>query len=133
MIGGGEDNIQELLEACGSVVDRQPARVSQVLTQGEPTRAVAELIPSHTTQGSAANQQILSSISSVLQQSNQLMAMMMRKDGESKGEEDTSRKRKLKEDNHSPEEPIMLLEESYRLEDDAHQTIDFKLRQRLRP
>ena len=132
MIGGGEDDIQELLEACGSVVDRQPARVSQVLTQGEPTRAVAELIPSHTTQGSAANQQILSSISSVLQQSNQLMAMMMRKDGESKGEEDTSRKRKLKEDNHSPEEPIMLLE-SYRLEDDTHQTKDFKLRQRLRP
>ena len=55
------------------------------------------------------------------------MAMMMKKGDESKGEDDNTRKRKLKEDNHDPEEPIMLLEESYRLEDDAHQAIDFKL------
>ena len=136
MIGGGEDDIDELLEACGTVVDRPPARgpsSSQGGSQVCTSRVAAEPLPASTNQGGAANEHILSSISSVLQQSNQLMAMMMKKGDESKGEEDNTRKRKLKEDNHNPEEPIMLLEESYRLEDDAHQAIDFKLRQRLRP
>ena len=43
-------------------------------------------------------------------------------------------KRKNKEESTTtPQEPIMILEESYRIEDDGHETLDTKLRQRLRP
>ena len=56
------------------------------------------------------------------------------KDKESSREKEGQAKRKSKEETIStPQEPIMFLEEAYRIEDDAHETIDTKLRQKLRP
>ena len=52
----------------------------------------------------------------------------------SRDKEESQTKRKNKEESTtSPQEPIMILEESYRIKDDGHKTLDTKLRQRLRP
>ena len=56
------------------------------------------------------------------------------KEKESSREKEGQVKRKSKEETvSSPQEPIMFLEEAYRIEDDGHETIDTKLRQKLRP
>ena len=63
-----------------------------------------------------------------------MMASLLQDREASRDKEEGQAKRKNKEESTtSPQEPIMILEESYRIEDDGHETLDTKLRQRLRP
>ena len=64
---------------------------------------------------------------------NMVVSLLQEKEA-SKEKEDSHAKRRHKEEaTTSPQEPIMFLEESYRIEDDGHETLDTKLRQKLRP
>ena len=69
----------------------------------------------------------------LLQQSQQLTEVVKAQQEERRNEEDRCiGKRKYKEEiSYHPEEPVMLFEESYRIEDDSHEVIDTSLRQRL--
>ena len=92
-------------------------------------------------QDSALNSSIIQSL--MLQQKQQqlfqektfdMMATLLKDSQATKDKEEGQAKRKNKEESTtSPQEPIMILEESYRIEDDGHETLDTKLRQRLRP
>ena len=54
-------------------------------------------------------------------------------DGNEREEEHSVKRKNRDEPSMTPQEPIMFLEESYRIEDDGHETLDTKLRQKLRP
>lgn len=63
-----------------------------------------------------------------------VVAALLREKSDTREKEEGAVKRKSKEESTvSPQEPVLFLEESYKIEDDAHETIDTKLRQRLRP
>ena len=63
-----------------------------------------------------------------------VVTALLREKSDSREKEEGAVKRKSKEESTmSPQEPVLFLEESYKIEDDAHETIDTKLRQRLRP
>ena len=64
----------------------------------------------------------------LLEQNNQLMEMVRQSQG---GESAKCKERN--EVSHSPEEPVMLFDEAYHLEDDGHEKLDLRMRQCLRP
>jgi hypothetical protein len=51
----------------------------------------------------------------------------------SRSEGEESRKRRREDGDGKPQEPELVMLENYKIEDDAHEKIDFKLRQMLRP
>ena len=103
--GGGQHEVPRRLEAA------QAPQYS-----GQPTAASLEL------RRIEMQEKTIGLLTSLLQ------------DKEANKEKEGQAKRKLKEDTMSgPQEPILFLEEAYRIEDDGHETIDTKLRQKLRP
>ena len=74
------------------------------------------------------------SINRLLHQNNELLKMVAEKsqpsgDLESGGQR---AKRKTRDENYEPEDPV-LIQESYRIEDDGHTILDTLWRQRIRP
>ena len=126
MLGGDDNNddLADLLAECGNQVNPPVAR-------GPPP----PLPPPGTATGgfsrSSDSQRHMTStdatVKAVLDQNNRLMEALLGQSQESEG------KRKTREVSYSPQEPVLLLDECYRLEDDAHDKIDTKLRQKLRP
>ena len=78
-----------------------------------------------------SNNDLANSLSKFIEHTGKLMnALANKQETGEKGKD--SGKRKQKEDvSHTPEEPRMLKEEAYNLVDDAHETIDTMLRQKL--
>ena len=73
----------------------------------------------------------------MMQQHNRTMNIMLsvirdKTDGKEKDEPNGKRKSK-EEPSMTPQEPVMFLDEAYRIEDNGHDTLDTKLRQKLRP
>lgn len=65
---------------------------------------------------------------------NLMLSVIRGKTNGSKREEEHGVKSKSRDEpSMTPQEPVMFLEESYRIEDDGHKTLDTKLRQKLRP
>ena len=118
MLGDDEEDLRELVEACSNQVERPDIRDRDAVSRQQPPVA-------STSAGGAGG--IDPTVKALLEQNNQLMEMVRQaKDGES------SKRKERQEVSHSPEEPIMLFDEAYHLEDDGHEKLDLKLRQRLR-
>ena len=122
MLGGDDDNLEALLEDCGSQVDRPRVRLGA-------ERLTGHITAQPQTQGLGM---LVESINSLVKQNNELMRRDERQ-SESRAEETKGKRKDREETNYQPQEPILLLEESYRLEDDGHTTVDTLLRQKLRP
>ena len=121
MLGGDDDDLEALLEDCGDQVDRPRVRVG------------AERLNQITVQPQAQGLGMLvESINSLVKQNNELMRREERQN-DSRIEETRGKRKEREETNYQPQEPILLLEESYRLEDDGHTVVDTLLRQKLRP
>ena len=67
----------------------------------------------------------------MLQQTSKLIEIISNQ--HQRTEEDGQKRKKGEEINYNPQEPVLLFEESYKIEDDGHNKIDTSLRQRLRP
>ena len=121
MLGGddADDDLDDILEEC----NRQPdvninfgEQQQQATSQGIERPSTSRLQDGGTDP----------TIQAILKQNEMLMAAFL---NQSQG----SSKRKTQEEvSYTPEEPVLLLEEAYRIEDDAHERIDTRLRQRLR-
>ena len=89
------------------------------------------VIPQETLRGDG---KLADSIDRLLLQNNELLKMVAeRHEVTGHGEPGrASSKRKSKDENYDPEDPV-LLDETYKIQDDAHTKIDTKLRQMIRP
>ena len=121
MLGGddADDDLNEILEEC----NRQPDL--NINFSAEPH----QMSPPRTERPSTSRQQEGSSdstIQAILKQNEMLMAAFL---SQSQG---GSKRKPMEEVNYSPEDPVLLSEDAYKLEDDAHEKIDTRLRQRLR-
>ena len=123
MLGGedDDDDLEEILQECNAQPNLQ-INFGNV-DESAPLNAREEPSTSDKPEAGLADP----TIKAILKQNEMLMAAIL---NQSQGPE----KRKTQEEvNYSQEDPILLFEESYRLEDDAHEKIDTRLRQRLRP
>ena len=77
---------------------------------------------------------MVDSIERLVMQNNELLKLVAeRQDPVSEGASVSLNKRKSREEVYDPEEPVLLMMENYKVEDDGHYTLDTKLRQMLRP
>ena len=84
-----------------------------------------------TTGTGLGDSRVIETIQSVLMQNARLIEVVTKQQEE--GYEEGQAKRKTREStSYQPEEPLLLLEESYRIEDDGHTILDTRLSQRLR-
>jgi hypothetical protein len=130
MLGGGEDNLQDLLDAVGAevgtehVLGRQGAmgsREQSIVTAGyQQSQEITVMQRMHF---------------ETMRRQQELIETLVKKVGErsSDAEESSSKRKASTEISYHPQEPFLFLEESYKIEDDAHEKIDTILRQRLRP
>ena len=125
MLGDDDDeDLTALVAACSnqvegpSMVDK---RAGPQQTPGQKEPAPVPVV--------AGGSVLDPTVRALLEQNNQLMEMVRQNQG---GGESTKRKER-NEVSHSPEEPVMLFDEAYHLEDDGHEKLDLRLRQRLRP
>ena len=138
MLGGEEeDDIEDLVAQCTNQVEPvlRPAQGTRQETQQlfprqaeVPSQLQPVSQPGPTHPSAEASQ-----ISRLLEQNNKLFEIITKQQGKEEDRDDSS-KRKFRDDiSYNPQSPVLLLEESYRIEDDAHRVIDTRLRQRLRP
>ena len=156
MIGGDEDDQDALLQECGAVVERpqmnmggsnEVARSTQggsrqgdqrsLVRVAEVSQGMRDTMTHPVASGSGISNDggLADSINRLLHQNNELLKMVAEKsqpsgDLESGGQR---AKRKTRDENYEPEDPVLILEESYRIEDDGHTILDTLLRQRIRP
>ena len=124
--------MEDLLEACGAVIDR-PQFLPGVIEVGESSRAPerTQVVRENSRPDlPGANELFLASLNTLVKQNSQLLEQLSNKE-DSKRE--SQLKKRNREENYSPEEPVTILEESYRIKDDGLELIDFGLRQGLRP
>ena len=159
MLGGKEDNLHDLLAECGDQIDRPAMRVRHsggpndpvpaTRTPTEPTGSTTRTVLSSASQAAVDEEErdqtrqaavtpnpykSASRVDQLASMVEVLVNVVKRQQEERKRNEDGRVKRKDKDDvNYQPQEPVLLLEESYRIEDDAHERVDTRLRQRLRP
>ena len=140
MLGGSDDDIDDLLEDCIVQVDGPP-----LLQRGHSGRVPGEG-NSSTDVGTGSScstsnpvvgvrGDLTVAIQALVEPLIQQSKMMVEAVRESRRmDDDLGGKRKMREDiSYYPQEPVMLLESSYKIQDDAHDTLDLRLRQRLRP
>ena len=110
MLGGDdcEDNLEEILAEVQNQVDRpEPSGSSRTPRNvGTAPRRVQQ-----------SAQSTDATVQAVLDQNSRLMEALLGQGQEHEG------KRKTREFSHSPQEPVLLFEESYRIEDDGHEKI----------
>ena len=134
MLGGEEDeDLEALVADCTSQVEAV-TRVSQSqrpLLQEPPSRVQEPVHGSTVLQHEEFNQTHLSRL---LEQNSKLFEIITRQQEQQGESSNNNDKRKFRDDiSYNPQGPVLLLEEAYHLEDDAHSKIDTRLRQRLRP
>ena len=141
MIGGEDEDLAELVEQCNRQVNSCRASTGQEQPQAGPSRSgVGRAGPTlgdrmgpqvDCMEGAVGGAGITGNqMKTFLEQNQKLMEMMARQNQRS---DDDGGKRKRDEVSYIPQEPVLLVENSYKLEDDAHENIDFSLRQKLRP
>ena len=143
MIGGEDDDLEALLEECGAVVER-PHLVAQTEVRPTLTRVQEVTVPSRTLDPALQIQgpsntpsrdgKLADSIERLVMQNNELLKLVAeRQDPANEGASSSQSKRKSREEVYDPEEPVLLMMENYKVEDDGHYNLDTKLRQLLRP
>ena len=131
MLGGSDDDIEDLLEECNNIGDG-----NQLLPRMD-TRVRSSSIDDINTnndvgareQGSGNNNDASGNFAVAIQALTQLSKDMVevvregrRVDGEGQGG-----KRKIKDNiSYHPQEPVLFLERNYHIEDDAHDRLDLK-------
>ena len=136
MIGGEEDDLEDILEELGSAVER-PNLIQRVATSSSATGPLEETRPLETSEqapraGHSRDNKLADSIERLVTQNNELLKLVAERQ-ERPREEGSGAKRKVKDEVYDPEEPVLLLMENYKIEDDGHYTMDTKLRQMIRP
>ena len=138
MLGGPEDDdvdLDNLLEDCnvlGAATLRGPRNDARD-SLGSGVHGEEDLGSGTPQVGSSsgANGNFAEAIQALIQHSKDLVNVV--KEGK-KNDDYGSSKRKLREEIcYYPQDPVMILEPNYNLKDDAHDTLDLKLMQRLRP
>ena len=131
MLGGDEDDdLQELLSRRNTQVERPSlaARPSGQQTQRVTRdRSSPMTTPAAESAGGVSGKQV----SAMIQQTSKLIEIISNQ--HQRTDEDGHKRKKGEEINYNPQEPVLLFEESYKIEDDGHSKIDTSLRQRLRP
>ena len=127
MLGGDEDDLDDLLRDCGNQIER-PEMVEQSSARGESSNRVStnrlDTPPGPSNISSTQLAQII--------EQNAMLINLVAK--QAKRPEDETPKRKAKEEvSLHAEEPTLLEIESYKIEDNAHDKVDTLLRQMLRP
>ena len=121
-----EEDLEALIEACNSQVERPAMNQGPSLSnqrQGQPTR-----------QGSTSTREEFTqqNLSRLLEQQNVLFGIITQQSQQQIEKTNEGSKRKAREEvNYAPQEPVLLLEENYRIEDDAHSKIDTRSRMLL--
>ena len=152
MIGGDDDDIEALLGEVGAMAEGPRMRTrAEPSPSGGPlptppgqlgarprdtmdTRGTPEaMVQPGSSQSMGSVDQMAKMVDLLIRQNQQLTDVVKGQQEERKNSEERSiGKRKNKEEiSYHPEEPVMLFEESYRIEDDSHEVIDTSLRQRL--
>ena len=126
MLGGDEDNLDDLIEACrnqveGPEVRANPQSSGSAQPGGPDDGEGYQAVPSQ-------SRALDPTVQALLDQNNRLMQELVKQ----RQAEPTKRKEKS-EVSYAPQEAVMLYYESYRIEDDAETKIDTHLRQNLRP
>ena len=127
MLGGDDEDedLEALINSCNDQIDQRPEmQQGSSQEQGMPSGRAPRIRRDEMSQADL-------NMSRLLEQNNRLFEIITKQQEERK--EESSKRKGREEINYSPEQPVLLLEESYYLEDDAHSKIDTKLRQRLRP
>ena len=140
MIGGDEDenDLAALLEECGNMVDR-PA-VSTPGPEPGPSRQQIPRIEHGSGSSEGTHQGIgvgqggmTTNMEKLLEQNSQLIQLSAaEKQAGSSGSEGQGKRRRKEDELLLFQDPVLLLDDGYRIEDDAHEVIDFSLRQKLR-
>ena len=108
----------------------EAGRLEEARRQGEARSLSGENRPAELSYSSSEVQKMLQNQEKTMS----LVVSLLQEKADTREKEESLVKRKNKEESTvSPQEPVMFLEEAYKIEDDAHETIDTKLRQRLRP
>ena len=135
MIGGEDDDLEALIEECRTQVDTPPLmtgrtrgptpeRDSQI--QGTSQEGSRLETPSNSSQ---EQNHLTSSLAKFIEHTGKLVEALSNKDERSR-----EGKRRLKEEvNLYPQDPILLSDPAYKLEDDGQDVLDLALRQKLRP
>ena len=127
MLGDVEDDLEDLLEECGNQVDRPH------MAREDEERPEREIRTGGTQQQNPEGiGRLVESINSLVQQNSELLRLGNDRQGTSRDMESQGKRKDREETNLHPQEPILLLEPSYRIEDDAHTVLDTHLRQKLR-
>ena len=71
-------------------------------------------------------------IEALIKHSKEMVEVIKGQQDRSTEEEGGSKRKGREEVSYHPQEPVLLVEESYKIEDDAHEHLDTRLRQRLR-
>ena len=126
MLGGDEDNLDDLIEACrnqveGPEVRANPQSSGSAQPGGPDDGEGYQAVPSQ-------SRALDPTVQALLDQNNCLMQELVKQ----RQAEPMKRKEKS-EVSYAPQEAVMLYYESYRIEDDAETKIDTQLRQNLRP
>ena len=124
MLGGDDaDDLDNIINECNN----QPERVGLFRASAEASHMQAREEAVTTPQLSSTNNDS-ATVQALLAQNSKLMEALLSQN------QTVEVKRKAQEEvSYSPQDPILLFEEAYRLEDDAHEKIDTHLRQKLRP
>ena len=118
-----EEDLEALIEACNSQVDRPAMNQGPILNDqrlGQSSR-----------QGATSTREDLTqqNLSRLLEQQNVLFGIITQQSQQQMEKTSEGNKRKAREEvNYAPQEPVLLLEENYRIEDDAHSKIDTRSR-----
>ena len=142
---GEEDDLNELLEVIGAqqglqVLGQQAGTGNAVVQNAEGQNAMGQMNESlvalsnnqvGATSGMEMTIMMLLKQQAEQNQQNSNLLNLLMSDKESGGQQ--SNKRRREEVNYHPQEPVMINKEAYKILDDAHEVLDIKLRQRLRP
>ena len=123
MLGGNDedDNLDDILEECNAQPDLQiEFSASAPITDQQRT----ERQPTTRSQDGGSTDP---TIQAILRQNEMLMNAVLNQG------QGVDKRKNQEEVSYNAEEPVLVFEESYRLEDDGHERIDTKLRQKLRP
>ena len=130
MLGGDEeDNLEDLIADCNNQVER-PNPFNRD-PQDRPTQGSSSSPQdsNQALQNAPCQSSVDPTVRALIAQNNRLQGLMENMVKQTQGHEN---KRKCKDDvSLTPEEPLLIVEEAYKLEDDKHDKVDTRLRQRL--
>ena len=133
MIGGDDDDVQELLADIRNDVERPNLVMSDSSCNArdlQGSSSGAGPSSQQIVQSGGISSRHMEAIIELQASSFKLMEFMSKQ--QSGGEEGQKRKNR-DEMCYEPKGPILLKEDTYKLEDDGHQKLDLRLRQKLRP